>query len=28
MVAIIENTTNWKWKYPVYALTPAPSDTP
>lgn len=22
MVAIEENTTNWKWKYPVYALIP------
>ncbi len=28
MVAIAENTTNWKWKYPVYALTPAPVDAP
>lgn len=23
MVAIEENTSNWKWKYPVYALKPA-----
>jgi electron transport complex protein RnfB len=23
MVAIEEKITNWKWKYPVYALTPA-----
>ena len=28
MVAIIDTTTSWKWKYPVYALTPAPIDTP
>lgn len=27
MVPIEENVTNWKWKYPVYALTPAPTDT-
>lgn len=28
MVAIEENTSNWKWKYPVYALTPSQTATP
>lgn len=28
MEPIGENAGNWKWKYPVYALTPVPIDTP
>ena len=28
MEPLAENISNWKWKYPVYALTPAPIDTP
>jgi electron transport complex protein RnfB len=28
MEPIVEKITNWKWKYPVYALTPAKYDSP